>query len=254
MHYSQAKLEEIYARGGIRYSLKIPPGYMDRSEKKDLPYKQYGDLILWLQLIDESKRVSKPIIFITDDTKKDWWSQDKGTPRPELIQEFFIETGSRMYIYSPKDFISLAKKYLHFAIDDSALKEIEEVKKGDEKYLNDLMLTELIDDLLGYWDKYNAEWMAERNSEPLSIDEGKLILRSFGEGLLKLRPRLQGLVDGSSISKFDELLGMTKTIQKHQVYVDGGVSYRKFWDEGDKIILVRAKYVINHIMQGYPAE
>jgi len=91
--YPQERLEDIYKRGELRYSLKIPPGYEDRTEKKELPYRKFGDLILWLQLIDKAKHIHKPIIFVTDDTKKDWWSKD-GTPRSELIQEFFLGTGS----------------------------------------------------------------------------------------------------------------------------------------------------------------
>ena len=100
--------------------------------------------------------------------------------------------------------------------------------------------------LVGHLGTYYAEWIAERNSDPLSIDEGKRILRRFGELLLEFRPRLQALADGSSVSKFDGLLEMTKTIQKHEVYADGGISYREFWKEGDKI-LEQAKHAIEYI-------
>jgi len=47
--YSQKSLEEIYRRGETRYSLKIPPGYKDRNEKPDFPYKEYGDLVFSFQ-------------------------------------------------------------------------------------------------------------------------------------------------------------------------------------------------------------
>ena len=149
--YAQESLEEIYRRGEIRYSLKIPPGYKDKNEKPDFPYKEYGDLVLWFQLIDESKRVNKHIIFITDDTKKDWFIE-RSSPRPELIQEFFSETGKMLYIYSPKDFMKWSQNYLKITVAETAIKEIEDVKRGDEKFFRDwpnksiIIRTELFDD------------------------------------------------------------------------------------------------------------
>lgn len=50
--YCSARLKEIYAEGAQRYSLAIPPGYKD--DKKGEPDK-YGDLLIWLQLIDQAK-------------------------------------------------------------------------------------------------------------------------------------------------------------------------------------------------------
>ncbi len=102
--YDQKTLEEIYRRGETRYSLKIPPGYKDKNKKPESPYKEYGDLVLWYQLIDKSRLINKSMILITDDTKGDWFI-DRSIPRPELIQEFFSETGNMLYIYSPKDFM-----------------------------------------------------------------------------------------------------------------------------------------------------
>lgn len=134
--YSQKSLEEIYSRGETRYALKIPPGYEDRNQKSMFPYKEYGDLVLWFQLIDESKRISKSVILITDDTKKDWFSE-RSIPRPELIQEFFSETQKNFYIYSPKDFMRWSQKYLDITVAEEAIREIEEVKSGDEKYFGD---------------------------------------------------------------------------------------------------------------------
>jgi hypothetical protein len=139
--YSQEKLDKIYQEGELRYKYRIPPGYEDRPEKKKFPYKQYGDLVLWLQLIDHSKKVHMPTIFVTDDNKKDWWDKDNGrdsSPRPELIQEFFLETGMAFYAYSPKQFIEGAEKYLNIKFTPKAIDEIERVKQADEKYFGDL--------------------------------------------------------------------------------------------------------------------
>jgi hypothetical protein len=143
--YSQNNLEEIYRRGALRYSLKIPPGYEDMGEKKEFPYKEYGDLVLWCQLIDESRRIKKPIVFVTDETKKDWWTKKgSSTPCPELIQEFFLETGNLIYIYSPKNFMKRAQEFLKLTIAQDAIKEIEDVKEWDEKHFGDLTNKKLV--------------------------------------------------------------------------------------------------------------
>lgn len=97
-----------------------------------------------------------------------------------------------------------------------------------------------------FWDTYNAEWTAEKSSRPLDIKDGKRILKSFGEGLLKFRPDLKGLVSDVYIDDLDKLLVKTKEIQKHQVYIDGGQSYKEFWRNGDEI-LKQANYAIRNI-------
>ncbi len=75
----------MYADGKIRYENKIPPGFKDAekaSKGEDSYYyfdglrfeRQYGDLILWKQLLlKASDENVDNIIFITDDSKEDWW-------------------------------------------------------------------------------------------------------------------------------------------------------------------------------------
>lgn len=75
-----------------RYTMEIPPGYAD-SEKSD---KGVGDLLIWKSVIEISKQKDKNIIFVTNETKSDWWYSEKkvGTiiPRIELITEFYNKT------------------------------------------------------------------------------------------------------------------------------------------------------------------
>ncbi len=55
----------------------------------------------------------------------------------EDICHYFSETENRLYIYSPKDFMKWSQQYLQITVTEDAIKEIEEVKLGDEKYLGD---------------------------------------------------------------------------------------------------------------------
>ena len=70
---NKTELETIYKKGESRYKDNIPPGYKD-SGKKDVSIEgdsliknKYGDLIIWLQIIEKAKIEKKPVIFVTDE-------------------------------------------------------------------------------------------------------------------------------------------------------------------------------------------
>ena len=133
--YNQEKYREIYKKGRERYDAKIPPGYMDRSNNPS-DTDQYGDFVLWSQLIDYSKGEPRPIILITDDAKNDWWREVRGEklgPRPELISEFIAETGGNkwFYMYSTEQFLKYSKEYLNADVLPEVIKEAENIKKQD---------------------------------------------------------------------------------------------------------------------------
>ncbi|MGC9298980.1 PIN-like domain-containing protein [Bacillus cereus] len=80
--YTQEELDKIYEEGAERYKKKTPPGFEDEKDKKDKT-KEYdgivyldtfGDLVVWKQTIDKAKNYQKPIIFVTDNVKEDWWN------------------------------------------------------------------------------------------------------------------------------------------------------------------------------------
>lgn len=131
--YSPDKLEEIYNTGKKRYDRSIPPGFEDK--KKD-GVREYGDLVLWFQIIDHAKSTKKPVIFVTDDRKEDWWLKFRGKtigPRPELISEIFSTAGINFYMYQTEQFIEYAQKYLKEQVNQKAIKEIREIKLHDEE-------------------------------------------------------------------------------------------------------------------------
>lgn len=84
--------------------------------------------------------------------------------------------------------------------------------------------------------RYEAEWVAERDSKPVNLDDGKYILGRLGNDLLEFRIAFDGQVDSKVISVFDDILRETRAIQQHRVYLDGGESYRAFWRSGDNFI------------------
>ena len=150
---------QVAKDGATRYETKIPPGYADTSKDKDpskasfifneIKYeRKFGDLIIWKQLLEHLKENNdiKNVIFITDDSKEDWWeildSRGKKTigARPELKSEIYQEAEIENFkMYHTNDFLAAAKEYCGISVDDKAIEEAEfllhnwEIKSSIEK-------------------------------------------------------------------------------------------------------------------------
>lgn len=132
-HYTQEQLKLIYKQAEERFNNKIPPGYEDN--KKPVPEK-YGDFIIWRQLIDYAKSHKKPLIFVTDDKKEDWWlkceGQRKGV-RPELVQEIKSEAGMVFHMYSNDKFMEYAEQLLNLPHEQEIIDEARDINFEDEE-------------------------------------------------------------------------------------------------------------------------
>ena len=138
--FSQERLAEIYKMGEERYANQVPPGYKDKEKRGELKRygnlilkSMYGDLILWFQIIDKAKEAKTPIIFVTDDTKEDWWWIFQGKtigPRPELVTEMEIEASVPFYMYTPKRFMLYAAGYVGIEIAEEVAEEVQDVTEG----------------------------------------------------------------------------------------------------------------------------
>lgn len=121
--FSYSEIKEIVKEGIYRYANQIPPGYEDATEKSGI--RQYGDLIIWKEILRYAKENGKDIIFVCNDVKSDWViadesSKDKrqerplkeelGNPRRELLAEFEEETGQKIWIYQTSRFIEQIEK------------------------------------------------------------------------------------------------------------------------------------------------
>lgn len=99
----------ILREGKIRYANFLPPGYED-SDKSGMD--KYGDLFVWKELISAANNKSRNVIFVTNDTKEDWWEKDKSDnllcARKELVQEFEENTLNKKI-----EFLTLNTFYEH---------------------------------------------------------------------------------------------------------------------------------------------
>lgn len=135
--YDKAKLEEIVVNGEERYKQKIPPGFKDSSKSTGSEIfteicRKYGDLIIWNQVIDKSIEAKKPVVFVIDDRKEDWWSRFNGKtigPRPELVAEFRERTKQSFHMYQADRFLELARELLEEEVSDELVDEIRKLRE-----------------------------------------------------------------------------------------------------------------------------
>lgn len=97
--YTEDQLSNIKEIAQERFDNKIPPGYKDNNKGSN----EYGDYIIWSQIINKAKEEKKNIIFVTNDEKEDW--KENGEWRPELIEEFYEETNQSISLMNLSQFI-----------------------------------------------------------------------------------------------------------------------------------------------------
>lgn len=137
---TKLELKDIYEEGEERYKINYPPGFKDQQSKKSkdsylcngMAFKrEYGDLILWKEILKEVKiRNWKHVIFITDDAKEDWWRKEQGKiigARPELVEEISKAGVSVFYMYTPEHFLKYTKEYIEVDIKQESIQQVEEI-------------------------------------------------------------------------------------------------------------------------------
>lgn len=118
---TQEKIDLIEAEGEERYEKEISPGYNDAKNKLStrqfdgIEYqRKYGDLLIWKDIIDKSKELSKKrVIFVTDDgtseKKTDLFyeiNKNKMGPRIEMMDELYKNSKADLYILRNEAFVS----------------------------------------------------------------------------------------------------------------------------------------------------
>jgi len=167
---SQSVLDDYYKEAEERFKLNRPPGYLDRAKgnegdrsKKsmffhnDLCYqRQYGDVLIWFQIIEMAKRGKhKNIIFVTDDNKEDWWRRIGGRqmgPRYELMDEIRTKANVDLFhMYTSVRFLSVAQQKLHIDVKKESIEQIRAVTSmsnqrfTEQQYTTALESVELTD-------------------------------------------------------------------------------------------------------------
>ncbi len=147
---SQKWLDDIYKEGKERFEKLIPPGFKDAVKDKapdshfiynGLSYeRQYGDLILWKQIIAKgSAQNIKSVVFVTDDSKEDWWYQLTSNgkkivgPLAELRAEIYREAqADDFHMYTTSEFMKDGQKYLNIGLSEGSISDVVHVLSEHE--------------------------------------------------------------------------------------------------------------------------
>lgn len=156
-------LEPLKADLEYRIANAVPPGYKD-SSKVD---SGIGDLIIWKTILEIAKARSSDVVFVTNETKADWWHRGEGIPlmpRVELIEEFRRHTEGRSF-----NMISFSGLFDLLGIEESLLEEIRAQEERDEQgYLLsviDRIYSELTTQILVLADHYSIPFDDSPTSE-----------------------------------------------------------------------------------------
>lgn len=135
---TEERLAAIRKEGEERYAKKIPPGFEDAKKGADAGDK-FGDLIIWKELIEKAKADGRPIIFVTDDGKSDWWHIHHGKkigPHPYLVEEFLATTKQQFHIYELPQFLRYSGE-TGSTIQPEAVQKIAETMIADTQAASD---------------------------------------------------------------------------------------------------------------------
>jgi len=123
--FTREDLDALYKLARVRFDARRPPGYED-ARSKDEP-ERFGDFVLWEQVLRHAEANKRPVIFVTDDDKGDWWWKRQGKtigPRQELVEEMIERAGVGFYMYRPSRFMDEAGRYLDLGgVESTAIEE-----------------------------------------------------------------------------------------------------------------------------------
>lgn len=247
--FSDEELQKIFLEGNSRFKAEIPPGFKDAKKKKEEGEKRerhiYGDLIIWKQLIIYALETKKPIVFITDDRKEDWWRKVGGKtlrPREELIKEFYDLTSIRILIYNSDQFLRFAKERNIVDLQEKTIEEVKEIRASDDyksvsnymhslvsindnlKRINDAFAVPSLSNIFGGMDEYllrqSNVTKIQDTFKSLNIDNSPEVLKTLNNFLETLPNReLYSISNKVTSSNFIE--EFTKVLAKYQQYGKG---------------------------------
>jgi hypothetical protein len=132
---SETEVEKEYKR---RKEDEIPP-FCKMDDDKD-GERRTGDVAIWLELLKHYEGKQKPLIFVTDDMKKNWW-QDSGSgrhdPQPALVQEAYKKTGADVLFYTAERFSETAPERLGVEISKGLAEETKQIREQERQRLNE---------------------------------------------------------------------------------------------------------------------
>lgn len=179
--HTEEFLKVANAEGKKRFEELRPPGFKD-DKKAD---NKFGDYFLWKELLENAKTKKKPLLLVTEDKKGDWWQIHKGLtigPHPELVNEFFRETGQQFYMYGADQFLVFVNRFLKLTVNEEAVAETKAVRKSELDQLARMAVLEELSKLTthgentenstgSFWDKIRIHQSENQSILEKAVEE-----------------------------------------------------------------------------------
>lgn len=217
---TEDEVQKIVKDGESRFQNEIPPGYKDsKKDSSSDPNRKYGDLFVWKQIIKYSKDNTKPVIFITDDKKEDWWLEQSGRtigPRPELIEEFWKETKQKFWMYSVDRFIQESAKLSQSTVSDEIIQEILKVSLESKISVEDsLPSISVSQETNECTDKYNTGFLIVTLNKSMRYATGTGKFNPYFSHIPEFVVELVGCPDNEENIKLSFGCGTVKNFNVH---------------------------------------
>jgi hypothetical protein len=218
--FTSADLQNREKEADLRLSAEIPPGYKDA--KKDQGSRR-GDVFIWLQVLEQARKTKKPILFVTDDNKEDWWLRHEGQtlgPRPELRNEMMAVAGVEFYMYLTDSFMEQAQRTLKVTAKKEAITEVRELREKAESVDTKNRYMDVLAGTAAARDSVSAVAQAALDAGsrgPFGISPGlQAILDAGARQATGISPGLQAILDAGVLQP----IGISPALQ---AILDAGV-------------------------------
>lgn len=129
--YPQDEVNREYKR---RKEGSIPPFCKVDDGKNEV--RRVGDVAIWLEMLKKYEGTGKPLLFVTDDMKENWW-QDVGGGRsdaqPLLVQEMYGRSNAQILFYSSERFSERAPDHFGIEVPKGLAEETKEIRLREQR-------------------------------------------------------------------------------------------------------------------------
>lgn len=133
---SESELQKEYKRRKDG----ITPPFCKMDDDKD-EERRTGDVAIWLELMRQYEGKCKPLIFVTDDVKENWWQPTCGgrrDPQPVLVQEALARIKAGVLFYTSERFSETAPSRLGVSISKTLADETKKIRE-EERLVREIL-------------------------------------------------------------------------------------------------------------------
>ncbi|MFQ6229011.1 PIN-like domain-containing protein [Nocardia sp. NPDC002869] len=111
-----------------RYERRVPPGYKDAEGPNKKPNPE-GDYLIWCELLDHATSSGRPMVFVTNDEKEDWYQHGPDGkvlgPRPELREEMMARSADCYHQTTLTGFLRSVDRFLSIRVDEATIEQVD---------------------------------------------------------------------------------------------------------------------------------